>query len=136
ELDFLHGFKLTILQSGNRPIQSNSVPEGTPEWGKEFKEKSLYYANRHIAMTHNEGVLPREHNYLDLDSTYKDAFGDPLLRTTVKYTDQERNLMKYANEKAKELVEQMGADIIDVPEINEDTEYDGPAGGSHYGGGV
>src|SRR5699024_3285543 len=49
ELDFLHGFKLTILQSGNRPIQSNSVPEGTPEWGKEFKEKSLYYANRHIA---------------------------------------------------------------------------------------
>ncbi|WP_446053749.1 GMC family oxidoreductase [Virgibacillus saliphilus] len=136
ELDFLHGFKLTILQSGNRPIGSNNVPEGTPSWGKEFKEKSLHYANRHIAMTHHEGVLPRKHNYLDLDSNYKDAFGDPLLRTTVKYTDQERNLMNYANQKAKELVEQMGADIIDVPEINEDTEYDGPAGGSHFGGGV
>lgn len=136
ELDFLHGFKLTVVQTGNRPIQNNHVPEGTPSWGKEFKEKSLYYANRHVAMTHHEGVLPRQHNYLDLDSNYKDVFGDPLLRTTVKYTDQERNLIKFANEKAAELVEQMGADIIDVPEIDEDTEYDGPAGGSHYAGGV
>ena len=75
ELDFLHGFVLRVGQTGNRPIDNNHVPEGTPSWGKEFKEKSLYYANRSFIIQQQEGDLPWKHNYMDLDPTYKDLNG-------------------------------------------------------------
>lgn len=134
DLDFLHGFEIRIDQLGLRPINNNHVPKGTPSWGKEFKEESLFYTNRYLYLTQQGGSLPWKHNYMDLDPHYEDAFGDPLLRLTCKYTDQDRNLYKYAREKSKEIMEEMGADIIDVNEVTDETEFTEPT--SHSGGGV
>jgi gluconate 2-dehydrogenase alpha chain len=33
-------------------------------------------------------------NYADLDPTYVDAWGDPLLRITFNFTDNERKMVK------------------------------------------
>src|SRR5699024_8338960 len=74
------------------------------------------------------------HNYVDLDPTYKDDFGDPLLRVTFKFTDQERNIAKFGVEKCHEILEEMGADIIDEDEVPE--EFDNIFFGGHYTGGV
>src|SRR5699024_8433036 len=111
DTDFLHGGGVEIRQYGDGPINNNPVPKGTPSWGKEFKEKSLFYANRSLNVWFTPGVLPWWHNYLDLDPTYKDAFGDPLLRVTNKYTDQDRNIAKFGIKKCSEVMEKMGADI-------------------------
>src|SRR5699024_11726536 len=69
-----------------------------------------------------------------LDSTYKDDFGDPLLLITCKYTDHDRNMAKFGIEKCKEIMEEMGADIVDLDEIPE--EFDHIYQGGHYAGGV
>ncbi|HEY4600721.1 MAG TPA: GMC family oxidoreductase [Cerasibacillus sp.] len=132
--DFLHGGGVEIRQYGDAPINNNPVPKGTPSWGKEWKEKSLFYANRSLNVWFTPGVLPWWHNYLDLDPTYTDAFGDPLLRVTNKYTDQDRNIAKFGIKKCKEVMEKMGADIIDVDEVPE--EFDHVYNGAHYAGGV
>lgn len=136
ETDFLHGFQLNTSQGGNEPISNNVVPKDTPSWGKEFKDKSLYYTHRHLAVGSMEAVLPREHNYMDLDPTYKDVFGDPLLRLTVKFTDQERNMARYKIKKATEVMEKMGADIVEAPEIPDDIEFNQDSIHSHTTGGV
>jgi gluconate 2-dehydrogenase alpha chain len=136
EVDFLHGIQLYIRQTGQTPIANNPVPAGTAMWGKEFKDKSLYYSNRNVRLEHMEGVLPWRHNYMDLDPTYTDFAGNPLLRITTRFTDQERNITRFAYKKAEELLTKMGADIINVPEVTDETEFGGFSIGNHSAGGA
>jgi gluconate 2-dehydrogenase alpha chain len=46
---------------------------------------------------------------MDLDPTYKDYCGDPLLRLTLNWRDNERRMAEFANEKAVEIAQAMGA---------------------------
>ncbi len=134
DLDFIHGGGVEIRQYGDGPINNNPVPKGTPTWGEEFKEKSLHYHNRSLQLWYTPAVMPWEQNYLDLDPTYKDAFGDPLLRITYDLTDQDKNVAKFGIKKCAEVLEKMGADIIDEDEVPE--EFDHYYSGQHYAGGV
>ncbi|HLR53064.1 MAG TPA: GMC family oxidoreductase [Candidatus Avamphibacillus sp.] len=134
DTDFIHGGGVEIRQYGDGPINNNPVPKGTPLWGEEFKEKSLHYANRSLLVWFTPAIFSWWHNYMDLDPTYKDPFGDPVIRVTHKLTDQDRNLAKFGVEKCKEVMEEMGADIIDVDEVPE--EFDHVYQGTHYAGGV
>lgn len=136
ETGFLHGFCLRTSQRGDRPIGNNHVPAGVPSWGREFKDKSIFYANRRIDVQQQNGALPWRENYMDLDPTYKDMFGDPLLRVTSRFHEQDRNIVRYAHQRAKELLEEMGADHITVPEITEETEFNKSSLSDHTGGGV
>ncbi|MBM7600297.1 gluconate 2-dehydrogenase alpha chain [Virgibacillus halotolerans] len=136
DLDFLHGFEVHYSQLGARPIANNQVPEGTPTWGKEFKEKSLHYTYRNLFITPQSGYTPKKHNYMDLDPTYKDFLGNPLLRVTCKYTDQDRNLSRKGISICKEIMEKMGADIVDTDEISDDVEFNHAYYTDHFLGGV
>lgn len=135
DLDFIGGGAIEIRQYGDAAIKSGSaVPKGTPTWGEEFKENSLFYAYRNLKIWYSSTVMSYWHNYLDLDPTYKDDYGDPLIRVTYKLTDQEKNIAKFGIEKCKEIMEEMGADIVDVDEVPE--EFDHTFSGGHYTGGV
>ncbi|HLR08796.1 MAG TPA: GMC family oxidoreductase [Bacillota bacterium] len=134
DLDFLGGGAIEIRQYGDGAITSNKVPDGTPRWGKEFKKNSIFYAHRSLQLWYTPIVMSWWHNYLDLDPTYKDDFGDPLLRVTYKLTDQDRNIAKFGIEKCHEILEEMGADIIDDDEVPK--EFDHIFFGGHYTGGV
>ena len=46
---------------GQRPIQNNAVPSGTPSWGKEFKERSIKYANSYLSVGAEGASLPFQH---------------------------------------------------------------------------
>ena len=48
-------------------------------------------------------------NYMDLDPTYKDRFGDPLLRFTINWGENERKMAEFVTPKAVELARAMGA---------------------------
>ncbi|MGM8211222.1 GMC family oxidoreductase [Virgibacillus sp. W0430] len=133
-LNFINGGGLELRQYGDGAIASNHVPKGTPRWGKEFKKNALFYANRYLQIWYTPAIMSWWHNYLSLDPTYKDDFNDPLLRVTNKYTDQDRNIAKFGVEKCKEIMKEMGADIIDLDEVPE--EFDHIYQGGHYAGGV
>ena len=47
--------------------------------------------------------------YLDLDPTYKDRFGRPLLRITIDFHDNELKMNAYLTDKFAEIIERMGA---------------------------
>jgi len=134
DLDFIGGGAIEYRQYGDGAIASNHVPKGTPSWGEEFKKNSIFYANRNLQIWYTPNIMSWWHNYLDLDPTYKDDFNDPLIRVTNKYTDQDRNIAKFGIEKCKEIMEEMGADIVDTDDVPE--EFDHIYQGGHYAGGV
>lgn len=114
DLDFLHGATIHITQLGDRPIANNRVPSDTPSWGAEFKDQSIKYANKNLLIKAQGASLPFKDNYLDLDPTYKDANGDPLLRLTFNWRKQDRELAKFMGEKSAEIMKAMGADSINM----------------------
>lgn len=134
DLDFIHGGAIEYRQYGNTALASNIVPNDTPRWGPEFKKNSVHYTYRNLTVWYTAAIMSWWHNYLDLDPTYKDDFGDPLIRVTNKFTEQDRNIAKFGIEKCQEIMEEMGADIVDVDEIPD--EFDHIYQGGHYAGGV
>ena len=135
DLNFIGGGAIEIRQYGDGAIKSsNIVPKDSPRWGKKYKEDSLFYAYRSLAIWYTATVMSYWHNYLDLDPTYKDEYGDPLLRATYKLTDQEKNIAKFGIEKCHEIMEEMEADIIEDGEVPE--AFNHSYTGGHYTGGV
>lgn len=106
-LNFIHGAGIRLSQTGLRPIGNNSIPAGTPTWGKEFKQASIKYANRTLTVAPQGACMPWRHHYLDLDPTYKDAYGLPLMRITFDFEDQDRELVKFMSAKSSEILKEM-----------------------------
>jgi gluconate 2-dehydrogenase alpha chain len=112
DLDFIHGGNMAISQTGKRPIANNTVLPGTPSWGKEFKAQSIYYANRVLSVGAQGASMPFKHHYLDLDPTYKDTFGNPLLRITFDFEEQDRKLVEFMGQQAEKIMKEMGAEKL------------------------
>ena len=54
-------------------------------------------------------VMPNVNNYLDLDPTYKDIHGKPLVRMTFDFSETDRKRGEFLNNKTKEIMQEMGA---------------------------
>src|SRR5699024_1404509 len=81
DLGFFGGGNISSQNSRARPIgQSGPMPPGTPQWGSEWKSAIKQNYNR-IVNVSMQGESPSyRQNFCDLDPTYKDAYGNPLLR--------------------------------------------------------
>jgi len=121
DLDFIHGGSIALTQTGARPISSNPTPPDTPTWGPEFKKQSIHYYTRSFGIGAQGASMPHKENYLTLDSTYKDAYGLPLIQLTYNFTDQDRALHKYISARAADIMKEMGAKTV-VPNA-EITDY-------------
>jgi len=104
-LDFIGGARVVAASQGSRPIANfGAVPSSIGStWGSEWKKAAIESFDRVAGMG---GIC--EHpayrgNYMDLDPTYRDQFGDPLLRMTIDYTGNERKLAQYVNAKLAEI---------------------------------
>jgi gluconate 2-dehydrogenase alpha chain len=112
-LKFIHGGSISLGQTGQRPIQNNPVPADSPTWGKGFKSNSIKYMNRTLNVGGQGSSMSFRHHYLDLDPIYKDTFGDPLLRMTFDFEDQDRALAIFLASKCTDILKTMGADRVD-----------------------
>ncbi|QCR32668.1 GMC family oxidoreductase [Lysinibacillus sp. SGAir0095] len=114
ELNFIHGANISLSQLGKRPIQNNTVKPDTPSWGAKFKEESVKYQNRSISFNAQGASMPYRYHYLDLDPTYKDAFGNPLLRMTYDFQEQDNEMSKFMASKTEQIMKEMGASEVIV----------------------
>ncbi|MFD2829677.1 GMC family oxidoreductase [Corticicoccus populi] len=134
DIDFIGGGIIEIRQYGYGALESSqTVPSDTPGWGAEYKQKSLHYAYRNLHVRYCPMMMSYWHNYLDLDPTYTDEYGDPLLRVTYRPTDQENNISQFGVDRCHEIMEAMGADIIEDDEIPDNFNHI-YEGGSYVGG--
>jgi gluconate 2-dehydrogenase alpha chain len=110
KLDFIGGAGILTLSRDGAPIgKANNLPPGTPRWGSGFKKGyAKYYRN--YGTIFNQGCsMPTKKATLDLDPTYRDKFGVPLLRLTYDYAQSDRNMAKFTMDRAVEIAREMGA---------------------------
>lgn len=106
-LGFLGGGVVSTGAGGARPIQSLPVPAGTASWGKEWKTAIRKWYDSTISVGF-QGESPAYYNhYLDLDPNYRDAYGQPLLRMTFDWEDNERKMVAWVKPKLEEIVKAM-----------------------------
>lgn len=111
-LGFIGGAYIGEVMSNGRPIGFHPTPPGTPAWGGEWKRAVVkHYNHTSVINVHGSSVSTRA-NYLDLDPTYKDAWGLPLLRMTFDFPENDLKLSAYITEKAKGIARAMGGERI------------------------
>src|SRR5699024_12754707 len=101
----------------------------------EFYDVFLEYFNRSFSVGAQGASIIHGNNYLSLDEEYKDAYGNPMLKMTYDFTEQDRKLHKYLSDRSAVILEEMGADIVEKNVISD--HYDiVPYQSTHNTGGV
>jgi gluconate 2-dehydrogenase alpha chain len=105
---FIGGAYVGEIMTNGRPIGFHPTPPGTPKWGSKWKKAVVDHYNHTSVLSVHGSSAASVHNYLDLDPTYKDAWGLPLLRMTFDFPDNDLKLSEYIVGKAAEIGRAMG----------------------------
>ena len=90
------------------------MPPGTPSWGSGWKQAVKDAYTHTVSMDAHGSNMTYRDNYLDLDPTYKDAYGQPLLRMTFDWKDNEIRMSRYVTEHMRKIAEAMNPKAISV----------------------
>jgi gluconate 2-dehydrogenase alpha chain len=107
-LGFVGGGYIGEVMSHGRPIEFHPTPPGTPKWGAEWKRAVARHYNHTVALGVHGSSIATWTNYLDLDPTYKDAWGQPLLRITFDFPENDIRMSAYLTQKAEGIARGMG----------------------------
>ncbi|PYE87908.1 GMC family oxidoreductase [Phyllobacterium leguminum] len=106
-LDFVGGAGIMYNLTNGRPIATRPTPPGTPRWGSVWKKATTDNYLSNLYLNAQGSSYATRGNYLDLDPTYKDRLGRPLLRMTFDYPDNDIRMINYVNGKAEEIAKIM-----------------------------
>ena len=113
-LGFVGGGYIAAYQTTGRPIQYHPVPSGAPRWGAGWKQAVRQHYNSTVSLTIEGSSTPHPNNYIGLDRTYTDDFGQPLGMITFDFPYNDRLMSRYVTGKAKEIGEAMGGSQVSV----------------------
>ncbi|HXY25121.1 MAG TPA: GMC family oxidoreductase [Candidatus Acidoferrum sp.] len=113
-LNFIRGGYFAVRGFGFQPIANFGVLPNSVKatWGSEWKKAAVSYYDRTGSIIFTGEHLAYKSNFMDLDPIYKDKLGDPLLRLTLDWRENERDMSDFATKKAVEVARAMGAKEI------------------------
>jgi gluconate 2-dehydrogenase alpha chain len=111
---FVGGAYIAAYQTGGRPIAHHPVPPGTPRWGLEWKRAVARSYNSSVSLSVHGSSVPHPGNYIGVDPTYRDAFGDPLGMITFDFPYNDRLMSRFVTGKAAEIARAMGGQQVSV----------------------
>ena len=136
-LGFVGGATINCINTGGRPIQQLSLPAGTPTWGAGWKKAAKENYVYQTSVGSQGSVMAYRDNYLDLDPTYKDAFGQPLLRMTFDWKDNDMAMTAFISTKVEQIAKAMGPKHISMGFKKKGDHYDvRPYQSTHNTGGA
>ncbi|MFM2085607.1 MAG: hypothetical protein RLZZ237_476 [Pseudomonadota bacterium] len=102
-LGFVGGSAIWSAHGGNKPIAAQPIRHGAPQWGSGWKKelKQSYLHSTAVAL--QGSCMAYRDCYLDLDPTYRDVNGLPLLRMTFDWKDNDTRMMAYVGEQAMKI---------------------------------
>lgn len=108
---FVGGGYMGQVQTNGRPIETTPVPPGTPAWGAKWKQavRENYLSTVFPGSGVHGSFYSYRDVYLDLDPTYRDRFGRPLLRMTMDFHENEVKMSAFLTDRFAEIIERMGA---------------------------
>ncbi len=113
-LGFVGGAPMWCNPAGDKPISGIATPDGTPTWGKAWKTAVKdNFTNTLSFDCHGANMVYRD-VFVDLDPSYQDAFGQPLLRFTFDWKDNDVKMSQYVTGKAVEVAKALDPSSIHV----------------------
>jgi len=114
DLDFIGGGSISVGGGERTPISSVGGVNGAAgeTFGQAWKDALRSDWDSKVGIGIQGESLPYDDQYLDLDPTYKDRFGFPLLRLTFDWHQNDYNLVRYISVKMAEILSKMGVDGI------------------------
>ena len=111
KVGFVGGGYIGQVQTNGRPIETTAVPPDTPAWGSKWKQalKDNYLSTINCGAACHGSMYSYRDVHLDLDPTYKDRFGRPLMRLTIDFHDNELKMAAFMTDKYAEILQKMGA---------------------------
>jgi gluconate 2-dehydrogenase alpha chain len=106
-LGFVGGAGINTGPTNGRPIQTRPTPTGTPRWGAKWKAATRQSYLRFFSIGSQGSSYATYTNYLDLDPTYKDRFGLPLLRMTFDFPDNDIRMSNYVTDRMEEIAKEL-----------------------------
>ncbi|GAB7523507.1 GMC family oxidoreductase [Paraburkholderia sp. 2C] len=122
-LGFIGGANVRHMRTGGRPIGQAGVPKGTKPWGSGWKAAVQDSYQRMMTIVAQGSVMSYRDTYLSLDPTYKDAYGQPLLRVTFDWHDNEHKMTEYTVGQAARIARVL-TDHVDVNARKSGTHFD------------
>ena len=88
-------------------------PDFTPGFGSEYKKRVRHYYTTPVSMTTRAEMLPRFENHAVIDPDgVVDAWGIPVLKMRVEYSDNEREMARDAAATSEEILRAAGAEVV------------------------
>jgi gluconate 2-dehydrogenase alpha chain len=106
-LGFLGGARIACGHGDGRPINYRPTPPGTPRWGSDWKRAAVKWYQHAAGIGLSGSNYANRYNYLDLDPTYKDQLGRPLLRMTYNFVENDYKLSEFCMDKAVQIARAM-----------------------------
>jgi gluconate 2-dehydrogenase alpha chain len=135
-LGFFGGAWISAGTSNGRPIQTRPVPPGTPRWGRDWKKATAKWYNHAFNIGASGCNYAHRENYLDLDPTYRDALGRPLVRMTYNFHDNDYKLTEYIGAALGRIARAMNPSAMSSPAVRRGNYNVVPYQSTHNTGGT
>ncbi|MBF0888962.1 GMC family oxidoreductase [Gluconobacter sp. LMG 1745] len=138
-LGFVGGSPVWVNQAGVKPIAAalGAGGGGTPRWGSAYKDSLVNTYKHSLGIDAHGSNMAYRDVYLDLDPTWKDAYGQPLLRMTFTWKDNDIRMNQYVVSKIEPIARAMGATKMNLVHLNAGQPFDTRTyQTTHLGGGA
>ena len=113
-LGFFGGGYIVCANGGAPPISGRMLPKGEPRWGAGWKQAEAKWYRCNTRFNTQGSVYARRDNFMDLDPTYKDALGRPMIRLTYNATENDHKMSRYLVEKMEGVIKAMNPTHYEV----------------------
>jgi gluconate 2-dehydrogenase alpha chain len=120
DLDFVGGATIGTGESNGRPINNRPTPPGTPRWGAKWKDATAKTYGRVMGVGGSGSSYPIRGNCLDLDPTYTDRHGRPLLRITFDFPDNDIRMQQWVSKQVEKIARALNPKILTMGSVRKD----------------
>jgi gluconate 2-dehydrogenase alpha chain len=113
-LGFFGGGYIVCANGGAPPISGRVLPKGEPRWGTGWKQAEAKWYRCNTRFNTQGSVYAHRDNFMDLDPTYKDALGRPMIRLTYNATENDHKMSRYLVEKMEGVIKTMNPTHYEV----------------------
>ena len=113
-LGFFGGGYIVCANGGAPPISGRVLPKGEPRWGAGWKQAEAKWYRCNTRFNTQGSVYAHRDNFMDLDPTYKDALGRPMIRLTYNATENDHKMSRYLVEKMEGVIKAMNPTHYEV----------------------
>lgn len=121
---FIGGSYICAGTTNGQPIRSMRLPKGTQSWGGQWKQAIKEWYGHSMSIGSHGSNMSYSDSYMDLDPTYTDRYGRPLLRMTFNWKPNDIRMTQFMKNKIEPIAKSMNPDIMDSDYKSDGAMYD------------